>query len=185
MRDRGRKHAKSSWQNGRPVRTAPTSPAVRCGRKRERVPGGVGAFRGLERKLPFLWLHSRFHRPTTTKYHTLQMLEAARSPATCPVLCPGRDGTVRMTTGDGHLIETRLTAALPDEAAAYWRQLLKPLAVRLLQAHVRDLARATVQSVLRSASHLRATLLLETTAAVVSGTSGVRTSAVAVPLTDS
>ena len=96
-------------------------------------------FTRFEFKFPFLFYHACFDWPESVKRATLEALEAARSPATCPVLCPGSSGTLLLPApgGHGNLVEQRLASLAPQAAAAYFGRLLEPHAVRLLQALVR------------------------------------------------
>jgi len=79
-------------------------------------------FTRFEFKFPFLFYHACFDWPESVKRATLEALEAARSPATCPVLCPGSSGTVLLPApgGHGNLVEQRLASLAPQAAAAYF-----------------------------------------------------------------
>ena len=119
------------------------------------VPHSVGAFARFEFKYPFLWWHSQFDWPLSVQCETMRALKAARSPSQCRVWCPGRSGTV-LVTKDDKIVEERLAALAPRAAAAYFRQLLEPHAVRLVQALVRGwLTRRHQKPLQRVSLHLR------------------------------
>ena len=102
-----------------------------------RVPGGVGTLARFEFKYPLLWYHSQFNWPPSVQRETLRALQAARSPSESRLSCPGRSGSVLVPAAGGRLVEQKLAMLAPRAAAAYFRRLIEPHAVRRLQALVR------------------------------------------------